>query len=107
MAQFWAMEESQGPKSWDDEQELDYSVIASKRLPNEEIDTSNNSGTGTGRSHHNNIITLLYMQATLTCFDTPNAPCSLSNTWATSKIYCRTVRARPKHWWPLTMLRCP
>lgn len=31
MAKFWAMEEANTPKGWDDEEELDYAEITSKR----------------------------------------------------------------------------
>ena len=31
MARFWAMEEANAPKGWDDEEELDYTEITSKR----------------------------------------------------------------------------
>lgn len=44
MAHFWAMEEARGPRSWDDDQELDYSEIAKKRGDGEELSESKDSG---------------------------------------------------------------
>ena len=44
MARFWAMEETRGPRSWDDDQELDYSEIAKKRGDGEELSESKDSG---------------------------------------------------------------
>ena len=45
MARLWALEESTSPKSWEDEQELDYTELAKKReMADDSLDTSKNSG---------------------------------------------------------------
>lgn len=46
MAEFWEAEESRGPRTWENDQELDYSEIARKMVGAEhDLDSSKNSGT--------------------------------------------------------------
>ncbi len=49
MAEFWAAEESREPRTWEDDQELDYSEIAKNRgAAEQDLNSSKNSGAWLG-----------------------------------------------------------